>query len=269
MASDLSSGSIERALRGDWGRPHKVFDSIGSTNDEALSWARDGAPEGALVISDHQTSGRGRAGRSWYSEPGRALQFSLVLRPSAPVDLLGLLTTALGVACVRAIADVTGLSCGLKWPNDVQIAGRKAAGILVESSVLGETAVVVAGVGINVRPLAEKPPEEVASAATSLEGELGVSGDEPVNRSVLLAAVLSRAETLYPLAVTEEGGRTVVEAASRLSVTLGQKVRVRTSGGRMVEGRATALLGSGALLVSSDGGNHAIDAGAAEELPAS
>src|SRR5680860_1413471 len=135
MTSDLSAARIEGALRGRWGRPLRFFEEIESTNSEALEWAEEGAPEGAAVVADHQSAGRGRLGRTWLSEPGAVLPLSVVLRPRLPPDRFGLLSAAAGVATAEAIAEVSGLSCRLKWPNDVTISGRQVAGILHESRV--------------------------------------------------------------------------------------------------------------------------------------
>src|SRR5918996_1634800 len=94
----LNEDAIASALKGRFGRPLRAFDSVDSTNTIALEWAGEGAPEGALVVADHQTAGRGRWGRAWMSEPGAALQFSLVLRPRLGLDRLGVLGLALGLA---------------------------------------------------------------------------------------------------------------------------------------------------------------------------
>ncbi|MFP5351825.1 MAG: biotin--[acetyl-CoA-carboxylase] ligase, partial [Actinomycetota bacterium] len=106
---DLSQATVEESLGGAFGSPLRFCEEIGSTNTEALAWAKQGAPEGALVVTNHQTQGRGRWGRSWSSAPGKLLQFSLVLRPAMEPGHLGLVTTALGVACAQAIEALCGL----------------------------------------------------------------------------------------------------------------------------------------------------------------
>ncbi|MBA3348995.1 MAG: biotin--[acetyl-CoA-carboxylase] ligase, partial [Actinobacteria bacterium] len=151
MPSDLSAEAIEAVVGGSLGRPARWFDAIGSTNDEAWAWARDGAPEGALVVADHQTQGRGRWDRAWVDRAGSSLMFSVVLHPHGAIEAVSLLTTAAGLACAEAVEAVSGLRTGLKWPNDVTLGGKKLAGLLVESATLGgrvETAVV--GCGVNV-----------------------------------------------------------------------------------------------------------------------
>src|SRR5512144_1769195 len=129
----------------------RYFDTIGSTNTEALAWATSGAKDLSLVIAEEQTAGRGRLDRKWYTPRGAALAFSLILRPTA--EEKPFLTRTVGLAAL-AIADALrtrGLVAQIKWPNDVLLDGCKVAGILVESVWSGEEVdCVVIGVGINV-----------------------------------------------------------------------------------------------------------------------
>src|SRR5918996_4001047 len=115
MGGDLDQRMLERVLAGIAG-PVRYVEETGSTNSDALEWAAEGAPEGALVVAEYQTAGHGRWGRSWESPPGSALLFSLILRPGP--DTIGLLTTLAGVSCAAGIDAATGLEPGLKWPND-------------------------------------------------------------------------------------------------------------------------------------------------------
>src|SRR6478736_6410742 len=136
---DLDRLSIERELAVGGtalGHPLVVVDSTASTNDDAKQAARDGAPSGSAFISDTQTGGRGRLGRSWHSPPGENLYASFVLRPSLSSSAAPLVTLAAGLAVADAIASlVPERSVGLKWPNDVQIDDRKLAGILTEAQL--------------------------------------------------------------------------------------------------------------------------------------
>src|SRR5512146_539455 len=111
----------------------RYFDTIGSTNNEALAWATSGAKDLSLVIADEQSAGRGRLDRKWYTPKGTALAFSLILRPTAQENPY--LTRMVGLAAL-AITDALqtrGLSAQIKWPNDVLLNGSKVAGILIES----------------------------------------------------------------------------------------------------------------------------------------
>jgi BirA family biotin operon repressor/biotin-[acetyl-CoA-carboxylase] ligase len=251
---DLNKYVIELGLRGRFGRPFRYFDEVGSTNTEALEWSSEGAPHGALVVTDHQTGGRGRRGRDWFSEPGTALQLSLVLRPVLPLDVFGLVSAAIGLACAEAIEELTSLPAVLKWPNDVTVEHRKLAGILVESRVAGHRIdVAVAGVGINVSP-SERWPPTLAETATSIGAELSRKGLDPhLDRSLLLATVLEKIETTYPLVETGVGAAELVRRAAERSEILGTEVVVRLPDGTAVQGLATRLLPSGALEVHSDG----------------
>lgn len=167
----------------------RYFDTITSTNDEALRWAENGAPETALVVADAQTAGRGRLQRRWVTNPGAALAFSLLLRPSgAEVERLALFSPLAALALHDALAQLYGLPSEIKWPNDVLLAGRKAAGILVEASWLGgRPQCVVIGVGVNVAAQAVPPAGELLFPATSIEDQLG----RPVERVALLRGILA------------------------------------------------------------------------------
>lgn len=159
------------------------YESVTSTNDLAAS-----LPEGAVVVADRQTAGRGRRGRSWFSPSGSGLYVSLVLAPARSVDprrATMLLTIAAGVAIAEAIAAATTLQPDLKWPNDVCVGRRKLGGILAEAATAGGPVErVVVGFGINI--LATAYPPDVADRATSIETALG----RPVDRERVLQASL-------------------------------------------------------------------------------
>lgn len=164
-----------------------IRERTGSTNDEARDLALAGAPAGLVVLALEQTQGRGRRGNSWFAPPAESLAFSVVLRPEAPKPLWPRLALAAGLAVAEA-AGHFGVEAGIKWPNDIWIRDRKAAGILVEA---GDDFVIV-GIGINVN--AGTLPPEVASIATSLH--LEASG--PVARDALLTAVIRRLAVRHP-----------------------------------------------------------------------
>jgi BirA family biotin operon repressor/biotin-[acetyl-CoA-carboxylase] ligase len=139
------------------GEVRRFVAECASTNDEAAAWARAGAPEGAVVIADAQTRGRGRMGRVWHSPPGAALYFSTVLRPKLPLQKLPPLTLAVGVAVAEAVASF-GREPRLKWPNDLLLDGKKVAGILTESATQGgRLEHVIVGIGVNLQ-VTEFPP---------------------------------------------------------------------------------------------------------------
>jgi BirA family transcriptional regulator, biotin operon repressor / biotin---[acetyl-CoA-carboxylase] ligase len=259
VTDDFTAERIAAARRGRWADPLRVLKVTPSTNDEALDWARSGAPEGATVVADHQTAGRGRRGRTWWSQPGGSLMFSLILRPERPAAELGLLSTAVGVACADAVEDETGLALGLKWPNDLVAGGRKVGGILVESISSGaEVEVAVVGVGLNVAEMSWAP-DEVRARSTTLAAELGAAGLQPApERAIMLAAIVVAFERLYP-ALTPGS---ILPGATARSDILGRRVRLLRADGTSFEGKAVALLPTGELeLATHDGTRLAVNSG--------
>jgi BirA family biotin operon repressor/biotin-[acetyl-CoA-carboxylase] ligase len=202
------------------------------------------APEGTLVVAEHQRAGRGRGGRAWLDQPGANLLFSLLLRPAiqaAEVPQLQLLA-AVGVA--EAVEEVTGLAPGIKWPNDLLLDGRKFAGLLAEAVSDGAAVTrVVLGVGINVNQ--SEFPVDLAARATSLAQALGHS----VDRRGLLDAILGRLESWYDIFL-DHGFKPVRPEWCRRAVTLGRAVVSGT-----VQGTAVGLDHDGALLVRSASGD--------------
>ena len=152
----------------------RYYDTLGSTNDEALVWASQGAPDFSLIIADEQTSGRGRMDRKWFTPPQSALAMSLILRPTAierthPARTTGLLALSLAESLRKL-----GLIPQIKWPNDVLLSGRKVAGILVETTWMGdELDAMVLGMGVNVLNASIPPADQLLFPATSIETELG------------------------------------------------------------------------------------------------
>ena len=151
----------------------RFFEQTGSTNDVALAWATAGAPDLALVYAEEQTAGRGRGDRRWFTPPGAALAFSLVLRPRPGEQQSTPFFSALGALAVCTALGELGLSPEIKWPNDVLLNRRKVCGILVESVWMGEKVdSIVLGIGINIKAEAVPPRDQLNFPATYLEAEL-------------------------------------------------------------------------------------------------
>jgi len=174
------------------------FTTIGSTNDVAAALAGAGSGEGAIVIAEAQTAGRGRRGHSWFSPPGAGLYVSVVLAPgrarTAPDRATSLITLCAGVAIAEAVERITGLPPAIKWPNDLLVGRRKLAGILAEvvaAPAGGAVTSVVLGYGINVSAAAY--PSDLSDRATSLESELG----RPIYRAALCAETLAALAARY------------------------------------------------------------------------
>jgi BirA family biotin operon repressor/biotin-[acetyl-CoA-carboxylase] ligase len=165
----------------------RFYPTVGSTNDIALDWAERGAPDWALVVADAQTSGRGRSGRRWVTEPGHSLAISLVVRLSKDESLYFSRFTALGaLGLIKALSGL-GLAATLKWPNDVLLKGQKVAGVLVESDwQSGVAEAVVIGLGVNISPKSIPPAELLRYPATAIESVLGTS----VDRWALLTEII-------------------------------------------------------------------------------
>ncbi len=233
------------------GRPLDVRASVASTNDLALDALARGAPHGALFVADEQTAGRGRRGNAWHSAPGRALHASLVLRCAAPLDAPSLLVAAVGLGLAEGLERASGATCGIKWPNDVWIGGRKVAGILVEARgyVPGAPA-FVAGFGVNVSHAADEFPAALRASATSLALATGRAPE----RGAVLRAVLAALEPRLDEAFS--GRTSALETAYReRSVLRGHEVAL-LDGERPVEGVVVDLCPRAGLLVRRRDGTH-------------
>jgi BirA family biotin operon repressor/biotin-[acetyl-CoA-carboxylase] ligase len=246
----LVPGLLRPRLRGTRFARHIVhFFRTASTNDAALELGWRGAPEGTVVVAEEQTAGRGRAGRSWYSEKATGIYTSVLLRPPLPPARAPLLTLLAGVAVRDAIAGLVGLKgLDLRWPNDVLVGRRKLAGILTEMHATADRIqFVVVGIGINVNQTAFPPP--LAGLATSLRIETG----RPQARLELLVRLLQHLERDYNRFLSE-GPEFVVERFRRLSsYARGRRVRIR-SGEEEFTGVTAGLDPAGWLRVRREGG---------------
>jgi BirA family transcriptional regulator, biotin operon repressor / biotin---[acetyl-CoA-carboxylase] ligase len=231
-------------------------ESIDSTNREALALARAGAPDGVVVVADHQTAGRGRLDRQWVAPPGSSLLVSVLLRPAIVVDHLQMVTAAVAVAASDACAEVAGFRPRLKWPNDLVVDDRKLAGVLAEALIEGgQPAAVVVGMGLNVN-WPSLPPElaETATACNLVAGH-------DVDRAALLVRFLERLDEHYGTLCEPGGWRGVLLNYRRLCSTLGRMVRVELPGDRAVVGKAVEVTGDGRLLVEDAGALVTVAAG--------
>ena len=185
MAGSLRREDVVPRLRGRLGREYRFVERTAST--QRLLGEHD--PEGAVVVADEQTEGRGRLGRQWHAPAETSLLVSVLLRPDVEPARLPELSLVAGRACAEAIAEVAGLETEVKFPNDVLVGGRKVAGILAEAT----EGRVVLGIGVNVRQRAGELPADARTAATSLLLETG----RELDRADLLVALLDRLERRY------------------------------------------------------------------------
>lgn len=233
----------------------EVVDETASTNAIVAERAQAGAPDGLVVVADHQTAGRGRLDRTWETPPGSALTFSMLLRPSAPTRSWPWLPLLTGYAVDKALK-AEGFQAGVKWPNDVLIGERKVAGILVERLETPDGPAAVVGVGLNAGMSADELP---VPTATSLRVESGIEPD----RTTLLLSVLSAIREAYDAWEVggDMGGMRLHESYAAACVTVGQQVRVELPDGRVLEGRALEIDPTGQLVVDTPGGLERVGAG--------
>ncbi|MFE9039401.1 biotin--[acetyl-CoA-carboxylase] ligase [Streptomyces sp. NPDC007818] len=235
-----------------------VVPTTGSTNSDLAARAAE-LPEGAVLVAEEQTSGRGRLDRTWSAPARSGLFLSVLLKPDVPAHRLGWLPLLTGVAAATGLVKAAGVDVSLKWPNDLLVTvdgeERKAGGILAERA--GEHGVVV-GLGVNVSLRAEELPVPGA-------GSLLLADAVSTDRDTLLRAVLRSLADWYG-AWTRAGGdpeASGVQAAYAAGcATLGHRVRADLPGERMLEGEAVSLDGDGRLVVATEGGGtEAVGAG--------
>jgi BirA family transcriptional regulator, biotin operon repressor / biotin---[acetyl-CoA-carboxylase] ligase len=241
---DLSQELLNEAMKS-WAPAVQFYEEVDSTNRVASEWAGHGASEGSLVVANHQTAGRGRLDRQWFSPPGSSLLFSLILRPSIVTEDLGLLNLAAATAACGAVAE-EGLEPKVKWPNDVLLDGRKVAGILSEASLEFNRAIgVILGVGINVNIPEEEFPEEIRDTA----GSISIGSGREHNRLDILTSFLRNFGRFYN-GMPEKPPSVILNAYRPLCDTIGRDVRVELQTGS-IEGRAVDVDMAGGLVLES------------------
>ena len=244
----LSEEALQRALTAAGVSAPVRWDEVtGSTNETAMRLAVEGAPAWTLVAAGHQTAGRGRGERVWRDRPGRALLFSVVVRPRWEAEELGLVSLAGGAAMAGSAAGLSGADVRCKWPNDLMIEDAKVGGILGEAVVADDgVRHAVVGVGVNL-----DPPPDVADAA-------GIGDVDP---EALLTAFLVRFTALLGSEPTD-----VIASWRARSATLGRRVEAVVAGGDAVRGVASDLDERGGLVVLTDDGPATVTFGEVTHL---
>lgn len=226
--------------------------STGSTNADLAAAARAGAASGSVLVADHQSSGRGRFARVWQAPPGTSLAISALLRPPASVPSQRWLWLPLitGVAVADGLRAACAVDVALKWPNDVQIDGRKVCGILSERVDAGGAPAVVIGMGVNTTLTAEQLPVPTATS-------LALAGAD-VDPTAVVAGILAALSAWYLRWLAGDDLR--AEYAARCT-SVGRDVRVQLSPRESVEGHAVGVDAAGRLLVEAGGEVRAFSAG--------
>lgn len=241
LSFEIQSGLNTKII----GKKIIVLDTVTSTMDEAFRLGMENCPEGTVVCAEAQSKGRGRLGRVWTSPRSKGLYFSLVLRPSIPLNQLAQLTLMSAVALAEAIESISKLKPLIKWPNDILWEGHKLAGILTElRAESDQVKFVVVGIGLNVNTSLN----QLGSGAGSLKVAAGHSFD----RAQVFQCILRSLEKGYLKLLGHEFSGIMDEWKKR-SATLNKRVRITDSAG-IIEGQAIDLDEDGALLIRKDNG---------------
>ena len=231
----------------------EIHDTLDSTNLRAKALAAGGAPHGTMIVADSQRQGRGRFGRSFFSPEHSGVYVTYLLRPQMLAEQAVMITSMAAVAVARAIEAVAPVQAGIKWVNDIYIAGRKACGILCEAGLDFESGMLdYAALGIGVNVASMEFPEELRDIATSIVNECGRS----VSRSRLIAEISNQLEALYPQLET---GEFMAESRAR-SIVIGRDVIV-LRGDRRFPAHVLDIDGHGCLVIRTEEGISRVNSG--------
>lgn len=237
------------------------FETLDSTNTEAINQAKRGAKEGLCVVAERQTAGRGRHGRDWISPKGAGLYFSVVLRPKIEMRFLPLVTLTSAVAVHDLLSENYNLKPDIKWANDVLISDKKICGILAEMVETTKGSAIVVGIGINLK--SSNFPPEIGKIAASIEAETG----ETLNVEILLENLTKQISKFYKILSEENGAEKIRRKwTRRSSYASGKSVRVVLEN-ETIFGETCGIEENGALRVRSESGEiRIIQAGDVEKL---
>jgi BirA family transcriptional regulator, biotin operon repressor / biotin---[acetyl-CoA-carboxylase] ligase len=248
LSGRLFPFEVEQGLNTEFiGRKIYYLERCSSTMDIALQLVSDNPSEGTIILAESQTKGRGRHGRHWVSTKFKGIYFSLMLKPKISPSQNALLNLLVAVSVCEAIKVVAGITCSIKWPNDILSGNKKLGGILTELAAgPGGSNFVIIGVGLNVN----NEPSELLRTAASLKS--AGCDQQKVDRAELLRAILSRIEENY-LVFGKKGSAAILDKWRSFNTTLGQRVRIFSSRVH-VDGRAVDIDVDGGLLVRKDNG---------------
>jgi len=252
LPNEIQNGRKTKVL----GKDIQYYKEVISTNNQAKLAAQQDADEGTIIVSESQTSGRGRLARGWYSPAEKGIWFSVILRPHFLPQEAPKCTLMAAVAIAKAIETITELQVGIKWPNDILYNKQKLVGILTEMNAEMDCInYIIIGMGVNVNIQKDEFPVELQQIATSL----AILKGEKISRVKLLNEILFQIETLYNIAQTE-GFVKILEEWKKYSVTLGKTVDVIGINDTFA-GVAMDIDADGALLVKTEAGLKRVLAG--------
>jgi BirA family biotin operon repressor/biotin-[acetyl-CoA-carboxylase] ligase len=226
------------------------YESIGSTNSKAKELAERGLEHGTVIISEEQTTGRGRLGRDWVSPKYKGIWMSTILRPNITTQNISQITL-IGAAAVQKAISKMGIKAGIKWPNDIVLNCKKVCGILTEmSGEIDHINYLIMGIGINVNLEEEDIPKELKNVATSLLIESG----KYIDRKVLLANVLNIFEELYSDFILNGNIKETIEICRENSMLIGSEIQL-INRGKVTIAKAINISDSGELVIENHSGN--------------
>jgi BirA family transcriptional regulator, biotin operon repressor / biotin---[acetyl-CoA-carboxylase] ligase len=260
----LTQDKIEQYLNRK-SEPTIYLDSVPSTNLFAAQLAKDGTPDGTVVIADSQTNGLGRLGREFYSPPGVGIYMSYVKRIPADTENLGLLASIVALAVCDAITVCCGIPPKIKWPNDVLINGKKVCGVLtklITDTATNKMTHAIIGIGVNVNQQDGDFPEEILHKAGSIRAAYG----KRVQRAPLCAEIINNLDRL----LLKEDALSVpatpyVKIIRSMSCTIGQKITITCNAGSE-PAKALDIAPDGGLVVETAAGVKVIRSGEIEEF---
>lgn len=225
------------------------YKTISSTNEVAKNLALSGAKHGTVVISEEQTAGKGRLGRSFYSPANTGIYMSIILRPNLTAMDSVLITTSSSVIICEAIKKVTGIDCQIKWINDIYLNNKKVGGILTEASTNFESGTIdylILGIGINFNPPKDDFPKELKSIASSLFN----NDKNNINRNMLCAEIINNILNMIPRIKNYD----FISEYKKRSIVLNEEIMYINSG-ISFKAKAIDIKDDGSLVVQHDDGS--------------
>lgn len=245
----LNGQQIKNCLHTRWAAKEVIFlDKTTSTNVEAWRMAKQGFPHGSLIVTDSQTEGKGRRGRTWHMSEGSAIAMSMIVKPDMEAEYASMVTLVQAMATAKAIEEVCELKTQIKWPNDILINEKKVCGILTEMN-LEKTSLsfIIIGTGINVNQ--KSFPKEIADIATSLR----IEKNQLQSRAELIKRICELFEIYFEEFMVSKNCAAFLEEYNARLVSKGRRVKVMDPQGEFC-GEALGINPKGELLVKSDSG---------------